>query len=530
MKNFVMVRAQKCASWGDGNKAAKVLGVGGQTKHDLRLIDTPNADPGRREENLICASDTGWKLVRLTNPLAAQIGADRADFFSARAKQRMARLGIAEPQRADVVRMINFIATVSPEWLRNGNESGPLDAGKSGKFSEAAAEFFRTKYGDNFLGCIIHMDELNPHCSAYVLPAVHMVRRAAGRPRKDMAGRSAPVPEATWGLRAKSFLSPDQRVKDADKKQRIYGSGDCSKLQTEFADLCRSKGMDVVRGVYGSRATYKTIAEHNHLLRASVVLEQDLASIDDVQKLRKIALQNALKAREHGDLQAKLRVSLESERQAREEQHRKQNELRKALAEKDKIQRSLFRLLTTERAEHLDALLDSLRRKFPISAKIISGVAAKGFLYANALGQLVVRSWDGREVAGHTVQDPVTSETKHFGGFGVTPFYHIDGAKRRVIATRPLEALAVATHYSRQPAQDTAVYLVTPPSNQSRLRLLERKSSVQICFALPDDAALAKSLEAQAKEVPAIRIIRPPGGLRTWLEVIRPGPAPGIPR
>lgn len=528
MKNFVMVRAQKCAAWGDGNKAAKVLGVGGQTKHDLRLIDTPNADPERREENLICSSETDWKLVRLTRSLAARIGANRADFFSAKARDRMARLGIPEPQRPDVVRTINFIATVSPEWLRNGDESGPLDAEKSGKFSEAAAEFFRMKYGENFLGCVLHLDELNPHCSAYVLPAVHMVRRAAGRPRKDNADRPAPVPAATWGLRAKSLLTPDQRMKSADRSERIYDSGSCSKLQTEFAAFCQAKGMDVVRGVHGSRATHKTLSEHNHLLRSAVVLEKEIAGIDDAEKLRAIALQNALKAREHGDLQAKLRASVESERKTREDEYRSQQKLLAAQHEKRKLEADLFKILTTKRVDLLDTLLEELRKKFRISAKIASAMAAKGLLYANALGNLVVTRWHRKQITGHAAQDLATLETRLFGDFGVTPFLSVEGANRRVIATEPLEALAIATHYAGQPAQDTVVFMAAPLTDETRVQLLRMERSMRLCFARPGDPARAEQLERQAKETKGMQIIRPPDGFGSWLEALRAKEPPEI--
>ena len=70
MRNFVCIRARKCHCWGDGSKPARRVGVGGLTKHDLRLIDTPNADEKRLEQNMICSEETSWQPVPLTRSLA----------------------------------------------------------------------------------------------------------------------------------------------------------------------------------------------------------------------------------------------------------------------------------------------------------------------------------------------------------------------------------------------------------------------------------------------------------------------------
>jgi hypothetical protein len=518
MKNFIVIRAQKCAAWGDGNKAAKIRGVEGQTKHDLRLIETRNADPARREENLICSSDTGWKLVRLTHGLAAEIGADRADFFSAKAKERMGRLGIAEPQRADVVRTINFIAAVSPEWLRNGDEARPLDMKKARQFSEAAAGFFRMKYGENFLGCIIHMDELNPHCSAYVLPAVHMVRRAAGRPRKEAAIQTPAQPAASWGLRAKSLLTPDQRVKSGDKRERIYGSGTCSQLQTEFTDFCRSKGMNVVRGIHGSRAKHKSIAEHNHLLRSAVVLEENIAAIDDVEKLRRLARQNLLKARAHDDSERKHKASIEAERRAREEVHEMQQRLIASARSEAQIEHDLRAVLVQKEdgTEVLRQLLDRLQKQWRISLEVLQTLVGRSLLYANRLGHLVVHRIADSKIVGQTVQDPVSRKVWQFGSVGRTPVLRPGRMTSIVVAPEPLEALAIATCYGASADNKRGVDIGRIDSNASRAALLKLAKPNQIHLALPEPSA-----EQHQKNPEGFQILRPPEGHRSWLEFLQ---------
>jgi len=373
MRNFVCIRARKCHCWGDGSKPARRVGVGGLTKHDLRLIDTPNADEKRLEQNMICSEETSWQPVPLTRSLAKRIGADREDFFSAKARRRMEDLGIAEPSRPEAVRTINFLAVVSPEWLRNGDAANPLDTVKADQFAKAAADFFREIYAENFLGCVIHADELNTHCSAYVLPAVRKIRRRAGRPRKDDKPSDSAVPAKTWGLSAKSMLTPDQRLTTGDEKTvRIYDSGTCSKLQSEFAQFCKSRGLNVTRGVHGSRARHRDIAEQNHLLRSAGMPKERIARIDDIEKLRKIALQNVLKAREQDELQSKLRLSIESERQAREGEYHAQQKLLAVEREKQELKRDLFRVLRVKKDELLRQILKQLRAKFQIAADIIS--------------------------------------------------------------------------------------------------------------------------------------------------------------
>ena len=372
MRNFVCIRARKCHCWGDGSKPARLVGVGGLTKHDLRLVDTPNADEERFEQNMICSEETLWKPEPLTRSLARKIGTDRDDFFSAKARRRMEDLGIAEPARPETVRTINFLAMVSPEWLRRGGAANPLDMVRADEFAKVAAAFFREKYAENFLGCVIHGDEANTHCSAYVLPAVRKIRRRAGRPRKDGSPSASPAPVETWGLSAKSMLTPDQRHITEDKKiERILNSGTCSRLQTEFAEFCRSRGLKVRRGIRGSRARHKDIAEQNHLLRSASLPKENIAWMDDIEKLREIALQNVLKARENDELQSKLRLSIESERQAKEGEYRAQQKFFAVDKEKREMERGLRKMLMEKKDGQLRQKLEQLCEKFQIGDDVL---------------------------------------------------------------------------------------------------------------------------------------------------------------
>jgi len=320
-----------------GNRSqdgAESSGVEGLTAHDLRLIETLNADPNRTRENSICCAETGWKNVPLTTAFAKEIGADFANFISKKARNLIAKLGIVKI-RENACKVVNLQLMVSPEWLRDGHLANPVNPEKARQFTAVCANFLRQKYEEIFLVLIGHLDELNAHMSGYILPAVLKTRGKPGRPPKgksaETAGRKG---EESWGLDAKSMFTPDLRVrmensseplsseqkskaKTADavtpsddesqqaahpkafKYVRIIHSGTCSRIQTEFAEFCQKQGLDVVRGIAGSRAKHQDIAEFNHLLRCAAKKKEEIEKIADPDELRALVLANQLKAEEY---------------------------------------------------------------------------------------------------------------------------------------------------------------------------------------------------------------------------------------
>lgn len=302
MKKFVSIRIRKLHDWGMGSteKKKKKDGVQGLTAHDLRLIDTPNADPARLREITICSEETEWKPEKLSAKLAEKIGADEPDFIYKKAKARIKELGI-DDSRPDLCKVVNLMVMVSPQWLRDGSETQPVNKEKSENWTRIANDFLLNKFGDNYLGGIGHLDELNPHLTAYVLPAVFKERGKAGRKSKKKANSPA---KESWGLDSKSMFTPDEKIPDptdqtGKRKIRIPLTGTLSRLQSEFANFCQENGLDVERGIIGSRAKYREIADHNHLLRMQTRKREELEKIADIETLRELVVSGIMKAQDY---------------------------------------------------------------------------------------------------------------------------------------------------------------------------------------------------------------------------------------
>lgn len=304
MKKFVSIRVRKLRAWGNGSvkNGKEINGVEGLSAHDLRLIRTDNADPNRLRQNTICCAETNWRPAKLTTALAKEIGADRVDFFANKAKQRIEKLGIKD-NTPDSCKVANLMLMVSPQWLRDGSETNPVNSEKASKWNQLASEFLRQKFGENYLGDAEHLDELNPHKSAYVLPAVKKLRKKRGPNSKSKKRESV----ESWGLDSKSMFTPDIRIVDpSDPKEkqtlRIPESGTCSRIQTEFAEFLQKNGLDVERGIVGSRAKHREISEQNHLLRSQAAKREDVEKIADVETLRQMVLSGQMKAQDYDRL------------------------------------------------------------------------------------------------------------------------------------------------------------------------------------------------------------------------------------
>ncbi len=282
------------------SKTRKTYGVEGLTAHDLRLINTPNADPKRHKEITICSEETGWIPTKLSTEFAQKIGADKTNFVAKKANALIKKLEIQD-RKPSSCKVANLMLMVSPQWLREGSETQPLNNEKAEKWIQKANEFLIKRFGENFLCGIAHMDELNPHLSAYVLPAVFKKRKKAGR--KSRSKKDQPAQE-TWGLDSKSMFTPDIRILDpkdpkGQRTIRIFGTGTCSQLQTEFAKFCQENGLDVVRGIVGSRAKYREVADQNHLLRMQAHTREEVEKIVDIGSLRDLVISGIIKAQDY---------------------------------------------------------------------------------------------------------------------------------------------------------------------------------------------------------------------------------------
>jgi len=328
MKKYVTIRVQKLRDWGNGYEkmerrirrkkgfsefvTRKIRGVEASIAHVLRRIITLNSDPERRKRITICCKTFEWKPVQLTAKTAKEIGADSADYVVKLAKERISKLGIIDSKK-ESCKVVEMILTVSPEWLRDGDEENPINPEKEAAFVKCAFNFLRETYKDNCLFACEHPDELNTHVHAYILPAVLKVRKNAGRPRKRSIVVPKSKPVEIWGLDSKSMFTPDHRIQDPSKEDdsaviRLAHSGTCSQLQRDFALYCQQHGLDVERGIVGSRAKYQEVSKYTRLLRHAAMQEDELEEIIDIDQLRTVALQNYLKAKDHDRIACELKL------------------------------------------------------------------------------------------------------------------------------------------------------------------------------------------------------------------------------
>lgn len=247
MKNFVCVRIKKLKTFGDGGKNCP--GIKGLWKHDMRLIDTPNACMEHFDSNVIICDETDWNPQTLTENVCDKSGCREPDFIEKKAKHVLEKYGITVAK--DQVLCTNLLAFVSPEYLRNGDISAKLDREKVQKMLNGTIKMFRKKFGDRLLCVVLHLDESNPHFSAYVVPLIEKSVKPRGRRKK--ANRSQEKPSETkWRLSCCDLFTPDRTEighdpSDKLKKTRIQGT--CSLLQDEYAEALRQEGLDVQRGV-----------------------------------------------------------------------------------------------------------------------------------------------------------------------------------------------------------------------------------------------------------------------------------------
>jgi hypothetical protein len=185
-------------------RVAKIKTAGaarGKTAHNYRLMDTPNADPGR------------------TATLNQEyVNTDRADYWSL-AEQRIAEV-VTRKVRDDQVRAMEVVLTASPDWFKRGQDGQTEDMRES-KWVADNLHFLKEKFGDkNVVSFTLHQDEKTPHVHAVVIPITDKNR-----------------------LSADTLFNPKTLVK----------------LQTEYAVAMAEHGLE--RGIEGSRRQHQDMKQ-----------------------------------------------------------------------------------------------------------------------------------------------------------------------------------------------------------------------------------------------------------------------------
>jgi hypothetical protein len=180
----------------------------GKTKHNYRLMDTPNADPER--------------TATLNQEL---VNTDRLDYWSlaeARIEEGIAKTARGKPRtvREDQVRAVEIVLTASPDWFKRGEDRQAEDV-RGSQWVTDNLDFLKNKYGEkNVVSFTLHQDETTPHIHAVVIPLTEKGR-----------------------LSADTLFNPDT----------------LTQLQTDYAQAMAPHGLE--RGVEGSRRQHQDMKQ-----------------------------------------------------------------------------------------------------------------------------------------------------------------------------------------------------------------------------------------------------------------------------
>lgn len=255
-KKFSCIRVAAIRHWDFGkfgatNMPGKKTGLAGYLAHDFRFMLTPNAEKKLTGTNLVFCKKTKWKALEATHKNLRKIGIKNPFSVSARAEKTLRRLKVQVQKNSIVATAL--MLTVSPEVLRDGDKSNDVNKEILDQYIKGTLEFLRNKFGNRLLLACLHMDELNPHISAYVLPVIKKEMRKSGRSKKGEKGKKR---EARVEVRLghTEMFTRDKLIYEITPGTEIeiikeIIPGTCSILQDEYADALKETGLDVTRGI-----------------------------------------------------------------------------------------------------------------------------------------------------------------------------------------------------------------------------------------------------------------------------------------
>lgn len=201
-------------------RVAKIKTAGaarGKTAHNYRLVDTPNADPGR------------------TASLNQEyINTEKADYWSL-AEQRIGE-AVTRKVRDDQVRAMEVVLTASPEWFKRGQDGQAEDV-RGGQWVASNLDFLKEKFGEkNVVSFTLHQDETTPHIHAVIVP-----------------------------------ISQNEKGRACLSADRLFNPTTLSQLQTDYAAAMAPHGLE--RGVEGSRRQHEDMKQvYGHQARTAAEL------------------------------------------------------------------------------------------------------------------------------------------------------------------------------------------------------------------------------------------------------------------
>ena len=225
-KNYCILRVVKL------HTTAAIRGSG---KHTWREIETPNADPARRDLN------QDWRDVCSSTALVSAIEA---------------RLAHITERATATVLALEYLITASPgAWQRHGGHLEDVS-----QYFRDAVTFLEEMHGkENLVAINIQLDETTPHVALYVVPLLKIP--AHTRSRRVIAGPRGADGKLAFELR--QFHLPEAVRLSAD--HFVGGARKLRQLQTDFAKQVGER-YGLKRGIEGSRARHVRIQDYYRCL------------------------------------------------------------------------------------------------------------------------------------------------------------------------------------------------------------------------------------------------------------------------
>ena len=373
-KNFVCFRIDPIHTWDHGvigakGEPGKKTGLAGYLNHDFRFEDTPNADKKLLGSNVVYCKKTKWKPLSATHKNLAKIGITDAMSVSKRSEKILKRLKVQVQGNSIVATAL--LLTISPEFLRDGDIENKINQEKLERFVKGSLGFLRKKYGNRLLLVCLHMDEMTPHLSAYILPLVKKEMITPGRPKTGSNDEPKPIQIKTRLGHSEMFTRDELDYEhDFDANEKVLTGvipGTCSILQDQYALALQEVGLDVQRGAKAEagqpKLKYVTAKQkYQSILRGMEETDSVLARIKEYNR---------------DQIEELLRQSITVANEA--DQYRKQ---------RDHYQRLVG--VKQQRISELEKKIDDSMRELPI-AEVIHAITGTAPAETNSTGNPIVR-------------------------------------------------------------------------------------------------------------------------------------------
>lgn len=295
-KKFACIRIVPIRKWDHGTYGVKGMagrktGLAGYLAHDFRFMDTPNADKKLIGTNMVFCKKTKWMRLNATHDNLRKIGIKSEFSVPYRAEKMLRRLKV--PVQKNSIVATALMLTVSPEHFRDGNLENKVNDEKLEKYINGTMKFLRKRFGNRLLLACLHMDEMNPHISGYILPLIKKEMKKEGRPKKGEEHRKREIRGETR-LGHTEMFTRDKLVMEKTENPEIeivkeVIPGTCSILQDEYTDSLNDEGLDVMRGARHEpgQPRLKHVSakkQYERMIRGMKGAEEEIAKLKDLSR------------------------------------------------------------------------------------------------------------------------------------------------------------------------------------------------------------------------------------------------------